>query len=804
MVDVGQKKRMHKGLKWSLIIIGILVVIMIIALLVVNAYINRSLPKTEGEVEVSQFIDESDSFSGLSEDVDITRDDDGVPHISAENDEDLFFAQGFVTAQDRLFQMEMSRRQASGKLSEVVGDMALNQDKYFRTLGLRRAAEKSISEYDDETMQALEAYAAGVNAYIEQADEENGMPIEFALMGLDEVREWTPLDSLTIGKFMAYDLGGHWERQAFNYHLIHNFPEEEAYELFPSYPEDALTNISDEEYVDVTASMTKAPSPPEFNGSNNWAVSGDKTESGQPLLADDPHLGLATPSIWYQVQLDSPNYQTSGVIFAGVPGVILGQNQDIAWGVTNVGPDVQQLYLEKRHEENPHQFLYDDEWYEADVINETIEVDGEEPIDYEVVETKHGPVISEFANPVEAEENQTVMSIDWTALEATKELSAVLQMNRASNWDEFETALEDFHAPAQNFVFASTDGTIAYKANGRIPIYDQPDQALLPMEGWNPDHDLTETIPYDELPTLVNPEKGFVGTANNKIISDEYLYHISHVWAQPYRYTRIHEFLEERDQLTKEDMKTLQMDTKNLRAREFVPMFTELLSDGDWSETESNALDTLAEWNFQDKRELAGPLVFDRLFANIEAVLFEEAFSEDLMGMFKGSGQTIDELIRHSYEGESVSWIEKNGGLQTVVREAFKQAVENIESDHGSDVSAWQWGDYHQVYFEHPLSSTAFLDVFFNEKEPKPVDGSPVTVMAASHNENGIVDHGASWRFVTDMVEPLQGDHIVGPGQAGHYRSEWYDDQITDWVEGQYHTTNMEDFAGETFQLLAE
>ncbi|MET3681950.1 penicillin amidase [Alkalibacillus flavidus] len=803
MTEAETKKSMHRGLKWSLIGAGAITVILIIALIVVNAYINRSLPETEGAVQVNEFVGE-EAYTTLSDNVEITRDEHGVPHINAETDEDLFFAQGYVTAQDRLFQMEMSRRQASGRLSEVVGDMALNQDKYFRTLGLRRAAEKSLSEYDDETMQSLEAYAAGVNAYIKQAEEENRMPVEFTLMGLDDVREWTPLDSLTIGKYMAYDLGGHWERQAFNYHLIHEYPEDVAYELFPTYPEDALTNIADEEYVDVTSSLSKAPMPPEFNGSNNWVVSGDKTESGKPLLADDPHLGLATPSIWYQVTLDSPNYQTSGVIFAGVPGVILGQNDNIAWGVTNVGPDVQQLYLEKRHEDDPHQFLYDGDYYEADVITETIHVDGQESIDYDVIETKHGPVISEFAEPVEAQEDGTVMSVDWTALEATKELSAVLQMNRASNWDEFETALEDFHAPAQNFVFADKDGTIAYKANGRIPIYDNPDHALLPMPGWDSQYDLTETIPYDELPKLVNPEKGFAGTANNKIISDVYPYHISHVWAQPYRYTRIHEYLSERDNLTTEDMKALQMDTLNLQAREFVPMFTDILANADLSETESSALDLLANWNYEDKRELGAPLVFDQTRSAIEDVLFIEAFSEDMLSMFRGCGQTVDVMLRKAYDGESMHWIEEQDGLDSVITEAFKQAVATIEDDFGSDVSQWQWGDYHQVYFEHPLSSTAFLDVFYNPIEPQPVDGSPVTVMAASHGEEGVVDHGASWRFVTDMADPLVGDHIVGPGQVGHFRSEWYDDQIDNWVEGNYHSTHLTDIEGETLELMAE
>ncbi|WP_027963016.1 penicillin acylase family protein [Halalkalibacillus halophilus] len=780
------KSRMNKWVKWSLILVTILAIGVVSALLYANAYIDRSIAETEGEI----------TLDGIDEAVEVIRDEHGVPHIEANSDEDLFYAQGFVTAQDRLFQMEMARRQASGELSAVVGEMALETDKYFRTLGLRRAAEKSLEEYDEESMQALEAYAEGVNAFITHAEDNNSYPIEFTLIGIGEMSEWTPLDSLTIGKFMAFDLGGHWERQAFNYYALNQFEEEEAYELFPTYPEGALTNIQDEEYVDITSSLAKAPMPHPFNGSNNWVVSGDKTESGAPLLADDPHLGLATPSIWYQVHLKSDNYNVSGVIFAGIPGVILGHNEHVAWGVTNVGPDVQQLYLERRNESDPHQFEYDGEWVDADVITETIEIDGEEPLEYEVLETINGPIISEFANQEKNLESNTALSVKWTALDATKELAAVLQMNKSSNWEEFETSLEDFHAPAQNFVFAGDDGTIAYKANGKIPIYDQPEDALLPMPGWDSSYALNDYIPFDELPTVVNPEKGFVATANNKIISDVYPYHISHVWAQPYRYTRIHEFLDARNNLTKEDMQDLQMDQMNLQAREFVPIFLTILEEQSLTEMEEEALDELLEWEYEDNKNEAAPLVFHRLLANIEKILYEDEIPEELLSMFKGSGQNTDEMIRAAYADEEVIWMDKNGGLEAVITDAYTNTIEEINDMQGSNVNEWEWGEYHQVYFEHPLSSTFILDRFFNKQDPVPVGGSNVTVMAASFREDGIVDHGASWRFVTDLQDLKSASHIVGPGQSGHYRSEWYDDQIIDWVEGNYHQTSMDEYEG--------
>ncbi|MGM8214283.1 penicillin acylase family protein [Bacillaceae bacterium W0354] len=788
------KKRMNRYLKWTLIVLGILSVVIVSVLIYVNAYINRSLATTEGEISVA----------GLESEVEVVRDENGTPHIKATSDYDLFFTQGYVTAQDRLFQMEMARRQASGRLSEVAGSAALNRDKYFRTLGLRRAAEKSLQIYDEEELAVLQAYADGVNAFRKQAEENNALPVEFRLMGLTEVEEWTPLDSLTIGKYMAFDLGGHWERQAFNYYLLHNFDEEEAYELFPTYPTNALTNILDEEYVDITASLTKAPKTHEFNGSNNWVVSGEKTESGYPILADDPHLGLATPSIWYQVHLQSPNYNVSGVIFAGIPGVILGHNDHIAWGVTNVGPDVQQLYLERRHEDDPHLYLYDDEWVEAEVIKETIYIDGEDPIEYIVHETVHGPIVSEFANGIHEDEPNTVLSVDWTALDPTKELSAVLKMNQATNWEEFELALENFHAPAQNFVFAAKDGTIAYKANGKLPIYQDPDHALLPLPGWNSEYDLTEFIPFDELPKVVNPEKGFVGTANNKVISDVYPYHISNVWAQPYRYTRIHEVLDASENITVEDMMALQMDQMNLQARQFVPIFVEVLENTSLTEQEMAAVQLLKEWDYYDEVDAAQPIIFHLMLKHIQNELFEDEIPDEMRSMFKGSGQNVDQLIMDAYEGKEVIWMNKNGGLKQVLHNALSRAINEIEEIQGDDLDKWAWGDYHKVYFPHPLSNISILDRFFNKKDPVPVGGSNVTVMAASFRDDGLVTHGASWRFVINLEQPAKGYHIVGPGQAGHYRSKWYDNQIDDWVEGNYHETLLNGYTGETLILKPE
>ncbi|MBD5798247.1 beta-lactam antibiotic acylase [Bacillus pseudomycoides] len=778
-VVVKQRKKRGKGKKIVIWFGSILLFLLVIAAVFVNAFVMKSMPKVEGTVHVS----------GLQKSVQVTRDERGVPHIKAENEHDLYFSQGYVQAQDRLFQMDLSRRQASGTLSEVVGKAALDKDKLFRTLGLRRAAEASVSQYTGEAKDALESFADGVNAFIKEAKKDGKLPVEFHLLGY-EPAEWTPVDSLTIGKYMAFDLGGHWHGQAFRFWALQHLSKEQAYELFPTYPTDAprllalLNNLD----VNVASGFAKAIIPPESNGSNNWVVSGEKSASGMPILADDPHLSLATPSIWYQTHLEMKDINVSGVIFAGIPGVMLGHNKQIAWGVTNTGPDVQDLYIEKRNPDNPNEFLYNDKWEKATIVNEPIKVKGEKTIPYEVTITRHGPVISEFAYK---NKDEAVFALRWTALEPSAELKAVLNMNKATNWTEFESALEDFHTPTQNFLFASTDGTIAYKANGNIPIRKKGD-GILPVLGWTDEYEWEGYIPFDKLPKVINPEQDFISTANNKIINDDYPYHISHIWAQPYRQMRIQEFLQEKDKLTTKDLQTLQMDQKNLQAREFVPVFVKELNKVNVSDVEKQGLKELTNWDFYDNKEKAAPLIFHLWMKEISNTLFSKEIPKDVMGLFEGKQQVVEQLIRKQMNGENSVWFSKHGGFKEVLHTSYSKVMKKLEKQYGSDVTKWKWGEYHKLSFTHPMSqSSRLLGFFFNREKAVPVGGSNITVQAASYGDDGIVNHGASWRFVIDTKDMSNGYHIVGPGQSGHFKSDWYHDQIEDWVNGNYHATTL-------------
>ena len=784
-------KRWMKILLWVISGIGVLVVS---AFIFLNLYIGKSKPVVKGEVNVPI----------LDAEVVVTRDANGVPHIEAQSDDDLYRAQGYVQAQDRLFQMDLSRRQASGRLAEVVGAAAVDTDKHFRTFSLRAAAEASYEGYSDEAKEVLRLFAEGVNAFIDEAVENSKLSYEFKILGYTP-EPWTEIDSLTIGKFMAYDLGGNWDMLAVRHWALNQFDEEKAMELFTEYPEEARTVIEAniKTPVSVAGQFNVDLLPHEFNGSNNWVVSGDKTASGFPLLADDPHLGLGTPSIWYQMHLTSPEQNVGGVIFAGVPGIILGHNEEVAWGVTNVNPAVQDLYIEQPNPEDPTQFLYEGEWEQAEVRDETIKVKGEEAVPFEVIVTRHGPIVSDIV--YKEEQPSAVFSMQWTALEPTKELEAVLNMNKASDWESFETALEDFHAPAQNFVFAAKDGTIAYKANGRIPIRKNG-EGELPVPGDSAEFGWEGYIPFDELPRIVNPKEGFIATANNKIIGKEYPYYITNFWAQPYRYERIAEVLEADNQFTAEDMMALQVDQKNLYAREFLGDLIGSIREKDTAGQYDEVIAILEEWNQFDHIDEAAPLIFHKWMKELPIVMLGDDMPADVYEMLPGKGQITDQWLREGYGGNPGAWVSKYGGIDEWVFDSFEQSLAATKEDFGEDVSKWRWGDYHQVSFPHPLASASpILEKLLNPKQ-QAVGGSNITVQAAAFKEDGTVNHGASWRFVADLEDLSTTYQIVGPGQTGHMKSKWFHSTAEDWVNGNFHEAVLigEVEEGQVLKLMAK
>ena len=737
----------------------------------------RSLPVIDGELNIE----------GLKDEVIVTRDDKGVPSIQAKNDEDLYFAQGFIQAQDRLFQMDLARRQASGRLSEIIGESALENDKKFLLFDLKKSAERSESTYSEETKQILNSFANGVNTFIKYAKENNKLSYEFKLLGY-EPEDWTIVDTLTIGKYMAYDLGGHYDYQAFNNILLNKFGEQ----IFGEINKETISKDRDiQEIIEInkefpiiaTTEVASVDRPSIDNGSNNWVLAGSKTKSGKPLLADDPHLSLSIPSIWYQMHLISPSQNVSGVIFTGVPGIILGNNEDIAWGVTNYGPDVQDLYIEKRNPENRHQFELDGEYYDAKIIKHEIKVKSQDSVPFDLEYSRNGIIVDglvKMANP------NASLSMRWTAHDATSELQAILDINKAKNWEEFEKALEKFMAPAQNFVFADKDGNIALKSNGNIPIRKKGN-AILPVPGYDSSFGWDSYVSYDKLPKQLNPESGFLATANTET-GTNIDYHTSNIFAQPYRINRINEVLSEDKKFDIEDMKNLQMDIKNLAADEFLDYF---LENVDTNIIDSKILEALKSWDRHDDKDSLAALIFNKWLYKVQDYIFDKSLTEEEFEFMSYKDHYSHNLLRMEIQGEKSKFIENLGGIKTVLENSYKEMMDDLKEDLGQNINEWTWGKAHRFYLKHSLgSANVVLEKFLSTKQVE-MSGSKYTVLAARENKYGNVNHGASWRFVYD-ASTGEGEHIVVPGQSGHFMSEHYMNQVDNWLKGDYNKINMD------------
>ena len=741
-------------------------------------FVRRSLPEREAEIAVP-----------IDAPVTVHRDTYGVPHIYADSLKDASFVQGYLHAQDRLFQMDLTRRVATGRLAEIFGPDFLDTDKFLRTLGLLRAARMSEAMLTAEHREALEAYAAGVNAFI--ARHRGRLPLEFTLLGYSP-SPWQAAESLAIGKYMAWDLGSNMTTEIFFWQLAQRVGPEKAATLFPTYPEDGPTIVARLQSLPVQAELaeglarlqraiggTAFAGPDQFKGSNNWVVSGTMTASGRPILANDMHLGIHAPSIWYQNRLVvRGRFDITGVVFPGVPGVIVGHNGHIAWGVTNVGADVQDLYLERRHPEDRTSFEYLGEWHAAVVERHEISVKGRpDPVSFEVYITRHGPLISEVVGL------DVPASLRWTALAPTGELTAILSLAEARNWEDFRRALETFLAPAQNFVFADRVGNIGYRANGLFPIRRAGD-GLLPVPGWTDEYEWRGFIPWDELPQLFNPEEGYIVTANHRVAGPDYPYLLSHQWAPPYRAQAIIESLDGRRGLTLEDMIPIQNSWANLQARQLGPIVLRELAGANLQGSEEVAREQLERWlgNPHDHPGEAGPAIFHQLYLKMLEGAFLDDLGEELYASFLRHGNAVNTFDRMLREGRS-QWFDDLGRL---VLAGFQAAVAELKTTLGDDVNRWTWGQIHTVTFGHALGGQRPLHLIFN-RGPYPLGGSHVTPGAAAFEltEPFRVSSAAPWRYLVDLAD-LRGLDVLAIGASGHPFSPHHDDQMELWLRGEY------------------
>jgi len=794
-------------LRRMLTILGALLLVAVVAAGGLGAYsARRPWPQISGTVEAP----------GLQAAVEVYRDKYGVPHIYADSTYDLFFAQGFVHAQDRFWQMEFWRRIGQGRLSEVFGESTLDTDKFLRTLGWARVARQELEAAADPASQAiLQAYADGVNAYLHSR--QGNLGLEWTMLGLTGVKyapePWTPLNTLTWAKAMAWDLGGNMDSELFRARLIQIVGGERAAEYRPLYPADHPIVVPSGIAYDRLDTSLRAQAQRldallggsgRGLGSNNWVIAGSRTASGMPLLANDPHLGIQMPSIWYEVGLhcraltqDCP-FEVAGFSFAGTPGVVIGHNNRIAWGFTNVGPDVQDLYVEKINPKNPNQYEVNGAWVDMQVIPETIKVEGQPEVTIQVRLTRHGPILNEVDEDVAALRGQLptldvtqgqAMALRWTALDPSTTFQAILQLNRAQNWGEFREALRNFGVPSQNVVYADVDGNIGYQMPGNIPVRAHGD-GLLPVPGWTDEYEWIGYIPFDELPSIFNPAQGYIATANNAVVGPDYPYPISLEWDQGYRAQRIEDMFDVEGQITIDYIAQVQGDDANLSAQEITPYLLALSFD---DPKLADAADRVRSWDFQNHMDSHGAAIYEAFWASLLAGAFHDELPQD---MWPRGNDDSRLLVRNLLGQPDNAWwdnvttppVERR---DDILRQAFANGYAMLEDRLGSNPERWTWGRLHTATFVNATlgkSGVAPIEAVFN-RGPVAASGGESIVNATGYDltQGFQLRSLPSMRMIVDLGNLGNSRTMHTTGQSGHPFNSHYADMIEPWRLIQYH-----------------
>jgi penicillin amidase len=740
-------------------------------------HLRRSLPQTEGEIRIA----------GPEASVEILRDANGIPHIFASSAADAYFALGFVHAQDRLWQMEISRRIGAGRIAEVAGAGALEFDRLLRTLGLRRVAEANFQRYDAETKRLLGAYAAGVNAFLAT---DPVLPPEFWLARF-KPEPWHEVDSVVWTKVMALDLGGNWRNELLRMQLAGRLPLARIQELLPPSPGDAPLAIRDLKplYREATEPLV---APGSGGGSNSWVVSGARSASGKPLLANDPHLPLTAPPVWYFAHLSAPGIDAIGATLPGVPGVIIGRNDRIAWGFTNTGPDVQDLYLEKMQPDG--RYLAPDGPRQFTVRKETIAVRGASTEEITVRVSRHGPVVSDVQPAARAAlpEGQ-VLALQWTALaEDDLTMQSVFRVALARDWAGFLAGARDYQAPQQTITYADVDGNIGFIAPGRVPVRKPANdlKGLAPAPGWDARYDWAGSIPFDELPRVFNPGSGAVVSANQKVLPPGYRHFITSEWQSPYRAGRIAELLDATPKHTRESFARMQADIVSPAVRELLP---HLLATPATTPQARTALAKLAAWDGTMSAERSEPLIVVAWWRELARAVY----ADDLGPAFTANWSTRAQFVSNVLANRNGQgrWCDdrrtkKVESCGEILAESLERALADLRKRYGDDSERWRWGDAHPAWSRHrPFSRVRWLAPFFDIRTPTPGDAYTLNVGQndfADESEPYASRHAASLRAIYDLGDPQASVFIHSAGQSGNPLSPHYSDFTPRWARGEY------------------
>ena len=778
--------------------IGFLLLLLVVAA-ALWLYMQRSMPQTDGSL----------SLIGLRDEIRIERDATGIPTIKAKSREDAMFGLGFVHAQDRLWQLETHRRIGSGRLAEAFGAAALDNDKFLRALGVKRAASVQWASASPQTKAIVSAYTAGINAYLSGAMK--ARPPEFVVLGL-QPEPWTPEDTLAWGIMMAWDLGANWSTELLRMRLALTLPVERINELLPPYPGEKPLATADyaalfrELRIDGklgTQALNFAPeSGIEGVGSNNWVVHGSHTESGKPLLANDPHLKLSAPALWYFARIEAPELKVAGATMPALPGVILGQNEHVAWGFTNTGPDVQDLYLERIKPDDSAQYQTPDGWARFETVNEVIKVKGQADVTLVARATRHGPVISDAgvadgvigptAKPTYA------LAIRWTALDRdTGSIDAGIAFNEAKSVADFIAGSAKYTAPMQNMVVADRDGHIGEVSAGRVPLR-KPENDLkgqVPSPGWDARYDWAGYLEPTLTPRELDPPRGWIGTANQRIHPADYPHFITSEWALPYRMQRIAQMLDAKPKHNLASLRAMQADELSLATQRLLPFLQKAKSTHPLA---AAAQQQLAGFDGTMAAGKAAPLIFWAWSRQLTQGVFADELGSAQWERLIG-GRNFRDALEGVLDRNDAWWCDDKSTPAVVetceqqIDAALTRALDELQAAQGSDVTAWQWGRAHSARSEHrPFSKVKALARWFELRAPVGGDTYTLNVSRVTLKPDSVTgelyldEHGPSLRALYDLGDTSQSRVMLSTGQSGLFFSPLYSSFVGPWAKVDY------------------
>jgi penicillin amidase len=746
--------------------------------------VSRSQPQISGSVIVV----------GIADKVEIIRDIFGVPHITARNEPDLFFGMGYAMAQDRLWQMEVSRRLGRGRLSEVFGEGFVEVDRYFRML----SAGKKRLQIPKDLAFIPESFLAGINAY--QQSRQDRLPLEFKLLGY-QPESWGLDDISAIFKILNWGLSIGWKVDPVAARVLKKVGEEKFKEAFPAASGESPLIIP-EEIQDMSAEMqvisrvfqavqqwaSFSPSA----ASNNWVVSGQKSVTGKPILANDTHMGLSNPSLWWEVHLVCPSMNVAGFAIPGLPGIPLGHNRHVAWGVTNVMVDDVDFYREKLNPANPRQYWYRDHWQDMVSSVQTIRIKGQDPLKTEILLTRHGPIISDGTPNGQTQ----VLAARWAVNEFNEPLRASYLLMKVRDINDMVHALQYWQTPGQNFVFADTSGHIGYWCSAVIPIRAKG-SGLLPMPGWDGEYEWKGYVPFEQKPHAIDPQEGFIASANNKVHGKTYPYTISRYWEPIDRIQRIRRLITAKDKLSVADMQQMHMDVFSPLAAEITPEIIRVIRERFPASLSQKLRKTFEDWDHQMSADSIAACIFEVTYRR----LFENIFKDELgSALFKRYLElTIfpPRALRQIVKTKSSAWIDNvktvaTENLEDIVEKSLRQALEELGNSLGEEMDRWTWGRLHTLTFEHVMARKKPLDRIFN-LGPFPVPGSHLTLNKQQYNyvEPYLVKDGVSQRMIVDLSAPDAALHVLPTGESGLLGNAHNHDQIDLYLNGKYHPAWM-------------